>query len=514
MKNILFLFLFPLAISLSGQCPETVWSESFETYENCSDNSTFLNGCADPWEASHGLASLEHTPVCDGAWSGEIPTKMECPLSGPVSSDDMTPEGAGMVFNFETPLEVGSYRISFCFCGKPDGEPQSNYFMELEVLLSNFIAFSGNVTLTDIPPPVADDELSIFSTTFNPFEEGDCHIGESISVENQTFTTTRPYSQIWIQGRQVGGGCFASGDICIDNIIIERMDTELPCTEESDLTACAEEGDYGFIAIECEVDFEWQLPAGSTALIYTSEKHSVVVNASEGVYTVTMTDAQGCLEERTFEIVADCCPASPCELTAPTNLGCERNALGGYRLTWDNVAGASGYIVTFVPNGEQGNCCFGPPGTEVTYQVVKPFVDLTTIPFCAAWSVTAICSEGVLSEPSEFVCFDPLGCKSDRGEGEKRDRSDSYTPANHGFNVYPNPTNSVLNIEIGKELTERTPAQLTILDLSGKVIHHEKLQTGTALKTIYLDNLTSGIYLVKIDNSAGATLIREISVIK
>ena len=66
MRSILFLFLFLITFSLSGQCPEVIWTESFEDYPNCQDNSLFQSGCADNWCASFGLPSLENHGICDG----------------------------------------------------------------------------------------------------------------------------------------------------------------------------------------------------------------------------------------------------------------------------------------------------------------------------------------------------------------------------------------------------------------------------------------------------------------
>jgi hypothetical protein len=63
------------------------------------------------------------------------------------------------------------------------------------------------------------------------------------------------------------------------------------------------------------------------------------------------------------------------------------------------------------------------------------------------------------------------------------------------INVYPNPTNSTLNIEV-KEQT-----QITIVNVLGDVV---LTQTLNRLSKIDVSNLTSGVYFIQ-DSKSGKT---------
>ena len=61
-----------------------------------------------------------------------------------------------------------------------------------------------------------------------------------------------------------------------------------------------------------------------------------------------------------------------------------------------------------------------------------------------------------------------------------------------GFKVYPNPTNSILNLEYISDITN-----VTITNMLGQVVVSKKLNASSA--QIDMSNLTNGIYLVKVE---------------
>ena len=65
-----------------------------------------------------------------------------------------------------------------------------------------------------------------------------------------------------------------------------------------------------------------------------------------------------------------------------------------------------------------------------------------------------------------------------------------------GFSVYPNPTNSILHIELNNSQTDLT---YQVFDLLGKQIISEILEPGSASK-IDVSSWNSGLYLIKISN--------------
>jgi hypothetical protein len=64
--------------------------------------------------------------------------------------------------------------------------------------------------------------------------------------------------------------------------------------------------------------------------------------------------------------------------------------------------------------------------------------------------------------------------------------------------VYPNPSKSIMNIEL---LTEGTVSVAQLSDMFGRVVLTQMLNAKSG--TIYLENLSSGIYLLQVQTSIG-----------
>ena len=58
--------------------------------------------------------------------------------------------------------------------------------------------------------------------------------------------------------------------------------------------------------------------------------------------------------------------------------------------------------------------------------------------------------------------------------------------------------------DITLELAEKTPSvsSIKIVDLSGRVVFVDKIGTGITSKTLSVNNLTKGLYIVSIQNEA------------
>jgi hypothetical protein len=76
----------------------------------------------------------------------------------------------------------------------------------------------------------------------------------------------------------------------------------------------------------------------------------------------------------------------------------------------------------------------------------------------------------------------------------------------NGINVYPNPTNGILNIAISTELTGTT--SIEVYDAIGKLVIKETLSTETT--TINTTKLTDGIYVYKVINNNKAIKIGKV----
>ena len=78
--------------------------------------------------------------------------------------------------------------------------------------------------------------------------------------------------------------------------------------------------------------------------------------------------------------------------------------------------------------------------------------------------------------------------------------------ASNGISIYPNPTNSILNITISSELSGST--SIEVYDAVGKLVIKESLSTETT--TINTSKLTDGIYVFKVINNNQAIKIGKI----
>mgnify|MGYP001444522041 FL=1 len=65
------------------------------------------------------------------------------------------------------------------------------------------------------------------------------------------------------------------------------------------------------------------------------------------------------------------------------------------------------------------------------------------------------------------------------------------------LNIYPNPTNGIVNLEFSKALDNNLT--IKILNSSGNVIYDEEVKSGQIKKKFNLSNLAKGIYLLEIE---------------
>ncbi len=79
------------------------------------------------------------------------------------------------------------------------------------------------------------------------------------------------------------------------------------------------------------------------------------------------------------------------------------------------------------------------------------------------------------------------------------------------FNVYPNPTEGILNIKLNIE-DFKGDLHLSLINQEGKIIHKKSIHSaGIFNETIKLNLLTKGLYMVRVEHS-GKVLIRKIIV--
>ena len=169
---------------------------------------------------------------------------------------------------------------------------------------------------------------------------------------------------------------------------------------------------------------------------------------------------------------------------APQNLTAEALIHNEIRLSWDSVAGATGYKVYQFEEllGEVKN----------TTADIYSLADSTQ--YC--FKVTAINATGE-SEKSNEACattLDPVQPEQPEEPGEGVEENAT------AFNIYPNPVNDKLYIE-----TQTQTLTVEIYDVYGR---QQSMVNGQQSTVIDVTNLNSGIYFVKVVTENGETVQR------
>jgi hypothetical protein len=135
-------------------------------------------------------------------------------------------------------------------------------------------------------------------------------------------------------------------------------------------------------------------------------------------------------------------------------------------------------------------------GTQINSELVleNTYQDTPGTPGNYCYTVTAVYSLCGESEPSNEECIDILVGINDQGIANNR--------------VYPNPTNSVLNIELSSNIS-----QVVVYNYVGQVVFEKNV---TKSETIQLNtrNYESGTYLIKLLTNSGENFIKKVVVTK
>jgi hypothetical protein len=75
------------------------------------------------------------------------------------------------------------------------------------------------------------------------------------------------------------------------------------------------------------------------------------------------------------------------------------------------------------------------------------------------------------------------------------------------FNIYPNPSNTILNITSDHEFES-----ITLRNLVGQVVHHVQLNNHTLQTQVELSALASGVYLVEVCFGQGVVAAQRLVV--
>ena len=291
--------------------------------------------------------------------------------------------------------------------------------------------------------------------------------------------------------------CFEVVAIC-DGVVSEKSNKACVTTEvEEGVEKPATPQNFTIKAlVPGELALSWDAVAGAT------EYNIYEADTLIGIVKVTNVDLDGLGSEKEycFEVTAvntggesertdKVCETTlkieePVVLAVPQNLTAEALIHNEIRLSWDSVAGATGYKVYQFEEllGEVKN----------TTADIYSLADSTQ--YC--FKVTAINATGE-SEKSNEACattLDPVQPEQPEEPGEGVEENAT------AFNIYPNPVNDKLYIE-----TQTQTLTVEIYDVYGR---QQSMVNGQQSTVIDVTSLNSGIYFVKVVTENGETVQR------
>ncbi len=288
----------------------------------------------------------------------------------------------------------------------------------------------------------------------------------------------------------------------------------------------------------CGTDAEVTVNGGLAPYTFSWSNNEMTASVTNLVvgesYTVFIADANGCEGEVIYLPVA--CPVvDPCEGVDITGTvaGCGTDAevtvsggLAPYTFSWSNdettatvsnlVVGESYTVFIADANGCEGEVIYVPvacpvvdpcDGVEVTADVDGCDGEMRVTPAGGTEPYTYLWSNGVTTQTAivdindEEVYFvtvtDVNGCSTTE-DFEWRDcASVAKVDGLSTFNVYPNPTNNRVTIEIETISAEQLKIEL-INALGQLVLVTDVVNTGKGQHTLSLDTIPSGLYLISI----------------
>ncbi|MFA5574465.1 MAG: T9SS type A sorting domain-containing protein [Brumimicrobium sp.] len=254
------------------------------------------------------------------------------------------------------------------------------------------------------------------------------------------------------------------------------------------------------MAVPCSVDFE-NIEVTATEIIVTARVNMVtdILTGSYGLSVVLTEDSVkgsgGAWKQvngyYNFANLIDINGVNWMNLASPVD---QSALLGGYNhvaraLGANNMNGATGSLPATLNNGES-------------------YTHTYTFPRSSNWNVNNMHAIGMFVNKTtgEIINAGQIDLSSPSGLAEEANT--------FGLSVFPNPTNSVANIQL--KLENPSEISLVVYNMIGEVVHSkptEKVNAGTNVYTIDLSHVSNGVYLCHI-NVNGETKVTKLNVLR
>ena len=281
---------------------------------------------------------------------------------------------------------------------------------------------------------------------------------------------------------------------------------------------------------------------GATYLWSSSATTQTIIVSSSGTYYVVVTDANGCSNSDTINVNFNAGPI--------VDLGNDITQCGGTVLLdagnvgstylWNTNAvtqtisvSTSGTYSVVVTNSsgctgsDSVNVTINPlpavsgTSTATTMCLSDAAATLTGTPTGGTWSGPGVsgssfnpAAAGAGTQTATYTYIDSLGCTNTATVVITVNGCASVTESNlaSGVTVFPNPNNGTFIISVNASIGEM---QIEMTDMQGRIIYssNEKNVQSGFTKQIFLDEIASGIYILKLTTNADQRL-EKISVEK
>lgn len=225
-------------------------------------------------------------------------------------------------------------------------------------------------------------------------------------------------------------------------------------------------------------------------------------NLALGVYTVTVTAANGCTTTAMATITNT-------TIATPTGLTTTNITATTATFSWNAVAGAANYTILGRKVGTTNWTTVGPVnGTSKNIQ--------SQITACKTyeWKVRANCADGVTSSAySNTVQFTTTGCGSSNKNELINGEWDNEIGVIADFNLLPNPADNWVVLQL--ESAEETAVDIVVTDVVGKIVsqHCVFLVAGENHIDLDIAALPKGYYMVMV-HLQGGQMVKKMMVMQ